>query len=164
MIDRFEVSTAQLPAELDDLQRFLHWRNAAEGPAGAIDMSPTPDRPFKSRSAGFRSGMTSTWRIDGTIKQIGSARNVLSYIGSDRLVLNSNLGCTSMAIARNGTDVVFEACDAVDRSAPDYVPEGLRKQALRVPESSKHQASVLGEGADAVPALVKVLEEWGVLS
>jgi electron transfer flavoprotein beta subunit len=53
---------------------------------------------------------------------------------------------------------------AVDRSAPDYVPEGLRKEALRVPETSKHQASVLGQGVDAVPALVKVLEEWGVLS
>jgi electron transfer flavoprotein beta subunit len=52
----------------------------------------------------------------------------------------------------------------VETSAPDYVPEGLRKQALRVPETSKHQAAVLGEGADAVPALVKVLEEWGVLS
>jgi electron transfer flavoprotein beta subunit len=52
----------------------------------------------------------------------------------------------------------------VETSAPAYVAEGLRKQALRVPESSKHQASVLGEGADAVPALVKVLEEWGVLS
>src|SRR5205085_2568506 len=53
---------------------------------------------------------------------------------------------------------------AVDRSSPDYVPEGLRKQALRVPESSKHQAEVLGNGADAVPALVRVLEEWGVLT
>ena len=40
----------------------------------------------------------------------------------------------------------------------------LRKETLRVPESSKHQAAVLGEGVDAVPALVRVLEEWGVLS
>jgi AraC-like DNA-binding protein len=109
MIERFQISTAQFPAELDDLQRFLHWRNAAEGVAGAIDMSPTPDRPFKSHAVGFRSGMTSMWRIDGTIEQIGSARNVLSYIGPDRLVLNSNLGCTSMAIARKEADVVFEA-------------------------------------------------------
>jgi len=108
MIERFEFSTAQFPAELDDLQRFLHWRNAAEGLAGAIDMSPTQDRPFKSRSVGFRSGMTSTWRIDGTISHIRSARNVLSFIGPDRLVLNTNLGRTGMAVARNGTDVVFE--------------------------------------------------------
>jgi electron transfer flavoprotein beta subunit len=53
---------------------------------------------------------------------------------------------------------------AVDTSAPVHVAEGLRKEALRVPESSQHQASVLGEGVDAVPALVRVLEEWGVLS
>src|SRR5690349_1650423 len=52
----------------------------------------------------------------------------------------------------------------VDRSAPAFVAEGLRKSALRVPESSQHQADVLGEGADAVPGLVRVLEEWGVLS
>ena len=53
---------------------------------------------------------------------------------------------------------------AVETSAPVHVAEGLRKEALRVPESSKHQASVLGEGVDAVPALVRVLEEWGMLS
>ena len=40
---------------------------------------------------------------------------------------------------------------AVDRSSPDWAAEGLRKSALRVPESSKHQAEVLGEGVDAVP-------------
>jgi hypothetical protein len=33
-----------------------------------------------------------------------------------------------------------------------------------VPESGKHQAEVLGHGTDAVPELVRVLEEWGVLS
>jgi electron transfer flavoprotein beta subunit len=53
---------------------------------------------------------------------------------------------------------------AVETSAPAHVAEGLRKEALRVPESGKHQAAVLGEGVDAVPALVRVLEEWGVLS
>ncbi len=42
--------------------------------------------------------------------------------------------------------------------------EGLRMEALRVPESGKHQAEVLGEGVDAVPSLVRVLEGWGVLS
>ena len=50
---------------------------------------------------------------------------------------------------------------AVDRSSPEWAAEGLRKSALRVPESSKHQAEVLGEGVDAVPTLVRVLEEWG---
>ena len=53
---------------------------------------------------------------------------------------------------------------AVDRSVPHWAAEGLRKEALRVPESSKHQAEVLGNGVDAVPGLVRVLEEMGVLS
>ena len=131
MIERFQISTAQLPAELDDLQRLLHWRNAAEGPAGAFDMSPTPDRPFKSRSAGFRSGMTSMWRVDGTIKQIGSPRNVLSFIGPDRLVFNTNLGSSSMAIARNGTDLVLEAGQSA-LSIP------INRTVMRVPGDELH--------------------------
>ena len=52
----------------------------------------------------------------------------------------------------------------VDRSSPTWATEGLRKEALRVPESSKHQAEVLGNGVDAVPDLVRVLDEIGVLS
>jgi electron transfer flavoprotein beta subunit len=53
---------------------------------------------------------------------------------------------------------------AVERSAPAWSPEALRKETLRVPASSKHQATVLGHGADAVPELVRVLDEWGILS
>jgi electron transfer flavoprotein beta subunit len=53
---------------------------------------------------------------------------------------------------------------AVERSSPAWEAEGLRKEALRVPASSKHQATVLGNGADAVPELVRVLDEWGLLS
>jgi electron transfer flavoprotein beta subunit len=53
---------------------------------------------------------------------------------------------------------------AVERSSPAWAAEGLRKEALRVPASSKRQATVLGHGADAVPDLVRVLDEWGILS
>jgi len=53
---------------------------------------------------------------------------------------------------------------AVERSSPAFTAEGLRKEALRVPESAKHQASVLGHGVDAVPDLVRVLDEMGILS
>jgi electron transfer flavoprotein beta subunit len=52
---------------------------------------------------------------------------------------------------------------AVERVAVDWAPEGLRKRALRVPESAQHQAVVHGRGADAVPDLVRVLDELGVL-
>jgi electron transfer flavoprotein beta subunit len=52
---------------------------------------------------------------------------------------------------------------AVERSAPACAAEGLRKETLRVPASSQHQATVLGRGADAVPELVRVLDELGIL-
>ena len=46
---------------------------------------------------------------------------------------------------------------------PEWQPDGLRKAALRVPESSARRAQVLGHGTDAVPELVRVLGEMGVL-
>jgi electron transfer flavoprotein beta subunit len=47
---------------------------------------------------------------------------------------------------------------------PQWQPDGLRKERLRVPEAPRQQAEVLGHGAEAVPALVKVLAGLGVLS
>jgi electron transfer flavoprotein beta subunit len=41
---------------------------------------------------------------------------------------------------------------------------GLRTTALRVPAVARREATVLGHGVDAVPALVSVLAELGVLS
>jgi len=51
----------------------------------------------------------------------------------------------------------------IESHQPQWGPEGLRKEILRVPETERKQATVLGTGVDAVPALVKVLEEMGVL-
>jgi electron transfer flavoprotein beta subunit len=51
----------------------------------------------------------------------------------------------------------------IERHEPAWHGEGLRKQGLRVPETERKQAEVLGTGADAVPALMRVLDEWGVL-
>ena len=51
----------------------------------------------------------------------------------------------------------------VERHEPQWQEEGLRKRSLRVPAAQRKQATVLGTGADAVPALLGVLEEWGLL-
>lgn len=52
----------------------------------------------------------------------------------------------------------------IEGHQPPWQPEGLRREALRVPETERKQATVLGHGVDAVPALVRLLEELGVLS
>jgi electron transfer flavoprotein beta subunit len=52
---------------------------------------------------------------------------------------------------------------AIDRSAPAWRPEGHRKAALRVPEGGRRRAQILGHGTNAVPALVALLDELGVL-
>jgi electron transfer flavoprotein beta subunit len=53
---------------------------------------------------------------------------------------------------------------AIDTLRPEWHSEGLRKDRLRVPAQEQHQAQVLGSGAEAAPALVRLLEELGVLS
>jgi electron transfer flavoprotein beta subunit len=52
----------------------------------------------------------------------------------------------------------------IEVSHPEWQPEGLRKRRLRVPEETRKRAQVLGSGVDAVPALVDLLNELGVLS
>jgi electron transfer flavoprotein beta subunit len=53
---------------------------------------------------------------------------------------------------------------AIERHVPSWHPEGLRKERLRVPAGTSKRAEILGTGADAVPALVALLDELGVLS
>jgi electron transfer flavoprotein beta subunit len=53
---------------------------------------------------------------------------------------------------------------AIEQQAPPWHPDGLRKEGLRVPAGETKHAEILGTGADAVPALVALLDELGVLS
>ena len=51
----------------------------------------------------------------------------------------------------------------IERVPVTHEPEGLRMRALRVPSAPRPTATVLGHGAAAVPELVRVLGELGVL-
>jgi electron transfer flavoprotein beta subunit len=51
----------------------------------------------------------------------------------------------------------------VEVTTPQWQPEGLRKERLRLPAEARKQAEVLGTGTDAVPALVDLLDRLGVL-
>jgi electron transfer flavoprotein beta subunit len=46
---------------------------------------------------------------------------------------------------------------------PRWQPEGLRKTGLRVPATASRPAQLLGNGVAAVPELVRVLDELGLL-
>jgi electron transfer flavoprotein beta subunit len=57
---------------------------------------------------------------------------------------------------------------AIDQSVPpwsgaEWHPDAVRKERLRVPAGETKRAEVLGTGADAVPALVALLDDLGVL-
>ena len=46
---------------------------------------------------------------------------------------------------------------------PQWQPDGLRKTGLRLPPGTSRRAQVLGHGVDAVPELIRVFREIGVL-
>jgi electron transfer flavoprotein beta subunit len=52
----------------------------------------------------------------------------------------------------------------IETAPVTWTPDGLRTVGLRLPEGERHRARVLGSGVDAVPALVELLDEIGVLS
>jgi electron transfer flavoprotein beta subunit len=52
----------------------------------------------------------------------------------------------------------------IGRFTPQWQAEGLVKQQLRVPAGERKQAEILGAGVAAVPELVRLLDELGVLS
>jgi electron transfer flavoprotein beta subunit len=52
----------------------------------------------------------------------------------------------------------------IERLSPSWQRDGLRTVRLRLPEGEQHHAKVLGTGTEAVPALVDLLDELGVLS
>jgi electron transfer flavoprotein beta subunit len=52
----------------------------------------------------------------------------------------------------------------IETREPQWRADGLTKQRLRVPAGESKRAEILGNGADAVPALVALLEEVGILS
>ncbi len=53
---------------------------------------------------------------------------------------------------------------AVETSTPVWRDDGLSKRELSLPEVERRHAEVLGQGKEAVPALVSVLESIGLLT
>jgi electron transfer flavoprotein beta subunit len=52
----------------------------------------------------------------------------------------------------------------IETRTPKWHADGLTKTGLRVPAGESKRAEILGNGADAVPALVALLDELGILS
>lgn len=52
---------------------------------------------------------------------------------------------------------------AVTTATPDFHPDRLQMERLRVPRAERRSAEVLGHGDEAVPALVALLAEWGIV-
>jgi len=80
-------------------------------------------------------------------------------------------GIKSLSVADSGESIVASrtyrgALETFSLPLPCVVTvkEGLRMTSLRVPDAPRQQATVLGHGVAAVPALVATLSELGVIS
>ena len=52
----------------------------------------------------------------------------------------------------------------IEQSAPEWHEDPVRTQALRVPVTERQKAEILGTGIEAVPALVGLLEQLGIVA
>jgi hypothetical protein len=52
----------------------------------------------------------------------------------------------------------------IEQTTPQWHEDPVRKQRLRDPVVERRRAEILGAGVEAVPALVGLLEQLGVLS
>jgi hypothetical protein len=52
----------------------------------------------------------------------------------------------------------------IEQTTPTWHEDPVRKQALSAPVIQRRRAEILGEGVEAVPALLGLLEELGVLA
>ncbi len=51
----------------------------------------------------------------------------------------------------------------IEQSEPEWHPDPVRKEMLKVPRVERQRAEILGSGVEAVPALVSLLDRLGVL-
>ena len=52
----------------------------------------------------------------------------------------------------------------IENLQPEWQPDPVLTRALRVPAVERKRAEILGNGVEAVPALLELLEQIGVLS
>ena len=143
------------------------------GPAGATSAGPAGGAGAGAgwgAGAGGAGGGAAGAGGGGGAGGAGGARASREYRGSEEVF---DLTLPAVISVREGINLPrypslpgrLRAKRAViERFEPEYRAEGLRKELLRVPAGQTKRAEILGTGADAVPALVRLFEELGVLS
>lgn len=149
-------------------------RRAAEGPAYDMVLLGNEAADTGDYQVGVRLAHLLEWQCATGVKRIelteGGLRARREYRGGEETF---ELTLPAVVTVREGINLPrypslpgrLRAKRAViEQHQADWQPEGLRKQGLRVPVSTRQQARMLGTGVDAVPALVSLMEELGVLS
>jgi electron transfer flavoprotein beta subunit len=148
-------------------------RRAAEGPGYDLVLLGNEAADTGDYQVGIRLAHALGWPCATGIKSLSvspdGARAAREYQGNEEVF---EFGLPAVVTVKEGINLPrypslpgrLRAKRAViEQHEPQWQPEALRKESLRVPETTRKQATVLGTGADAVPALVQVLNELGVL-
>jgi electron transfer flavoprotein beta subunit len=148
-------------------------RHAADGPGYDLVLLGNEAADTGDYQVGIRLAHALGWPCVTGIKKLGvtaeGARAGREYRGTEEIF---EFSLPAVVTVKEGINLPrypslpgrLRAKRAViERHEPSWEPEGLRKEALRVPEAPRTEATVLGTGPDAVPALLQVLADLGVL-
>ena len=148
-------------------------RHSADGPGYDLLLCGNEAADTGDYQVGIRVACALGWPCVTGIKGIeitdGAVRARREYRGAEELF---EFGLPAVITVKEGINLprypslpgrLRAKRAAIEAHQPQWRPDGLRKQALRVPETERKQATVLGNGEDAVPALLAVLDELGVL-
>jgi AraC-like DNA-binding protein len=108
MTQRVVFSSADLPPELNDRERFALWQDMFTATFGALDMYRPDDRPFAMRCEFARFGAVGFGQFEGTCNKAARTGSAVRADGDDGFVFIVNRRPTRMALVQNGREILLE--------------------------------------------------------
>lgn len=99
---RKSLSTDQLPAQLNDRQRFLGFAELFEHFSNTGELDPADDLPFRAAMNSITIGTTMLGRCDGTFTTVRRERRQVIETGDDRYCLARNNGHLAAEVTHRG--------------------------------------------------------------
>lgn len=108
MTGKILFSSDQLPAVLDDRQRFGLWRDLYSAQYGLLDFARAEDRPFMARLEFSQLGPVAVGWFEGALTRARRDRHELQHDARDELFLFFNCGRSPIRVQQCGRDVIVE--------------------------------------------------------
>jgi AraC-like DNA-binding protein len=112
-MQKIVFSSDALAPELDDRERFSHWRDFMIGLHGALDITRAPDRPFSQRMEVAQFGEVGMMRSRGTTDRMTRTSRTIAAARSQDFFYALNRGRGAMSLSQLGREAVFDSGTAV---------------------------------------------------